>query len=519
MKLRQLFWILIASFTLCLGARDVTILYTNDLHAHLVPYKLPYVDKNRAIGGFANIATYVKQQKRLNPATFYFDAGDYFTGPYLSSLTKGRAVIDVMNTMGFDAVSIGNHEFDHGWDNTLVQVSRAKFPVLLGNAFYQDSQVPFWNIPYTILEKGGVKIGVIGLHGRFAFYDTVSAERRIGIDVRDEIPYLQKYLDEIRSKVDITVLLIHEGTPARQSSLGNQDVERALDQDIQTAKQVRGLDVLITGHAHVGTPKPIVVGKTLVMSTDSGGINVGKLVLNVDDKTRKLKVSHFELKTIFADEWTPDPQSQEVILAWQAKLDAEAKRKIGRTSVPLTRAYGESSPLGNLAADAILATMPEAQLGITNSGGIRADIQQGEVTLGDVLSAFPFTNEIVAMEVTGRQIKALMEHAAGVTNGVLQVSHGFEMRYDSSLPLGQRVKSITLNGQPIRDEASYRIVTSSFLADGGDGFSTFVQGRNRKVMAGYYLSDAIAGYIQKNKGQDRLGEPRVLDLKKSISGH
>jgi 2',3'-cyclic-nucleotide 2'-phosphodiesterase (5'-nucleotidase family) len=107
---------------------------------------------------------------------------------------------------------------------------------------------------------------------------------RQGIEARDEVKYLQRYLDELSGKVDITVALIHEGFPARQSSIGNTDVKRALDKDIQTAKQVKGLDILITGHAHVGTPEPLKVDNTLVLSTDSGGIDIGKLVLDVDLK-------------------------------------------------------------------------------------------------------------------------------------------------------------------------------------------------------------------------------------------
>lgn len=157
-------------------AKDVTIIYTNDLHAHVEPYKVPWIaDGKRDIGGWANITTLVKQEKAKNKATWFFDAGDYFTGPYISSLTKGKAIIDIMNTMPFDAVTIGNHEFDHGWDNTLLQLSQAKFPIVQGNIFYQNSSKSFWDKPYTIIEKDGVKIGVIGLHGVFAFNDTVSA--------------------------------------------------------------------------------------------------------------------------------------------------------------------------------------------------------------------------------------------------------------------------------------------------------------------------------------------------------
>lgn len=154
---------LLTIFSTSVMAQDVTIIYTNDLHAHVDSYKVPYVaDGKRDIGGFANISTLVKQEKAKNKATFYFDAGDYFTGPYISSLTKGEAIIDIMNTMPFDAVSIGNHEFDHGWDNALRQLSKANFPVLLGNVYHKESEKPFWNKPYTILEKMASGLVLLG---------------------------------------------------------------------------------------------------------------------------------------------------------------------------------------------------------------------------------------------------------------------------------------------------------------------------------------------------------------------
>lgn len=356
-------------------AKDVTILYTNDLHAHVEPYKVPWIaDGKRDIGGWANITTLVKEEKSKSKATWFFDAGDYFTGPYISSLTKGKAIIDIMNTMSFDVVTIGNHEFDHGWDNTLLQLSQAKFPVVQGNIFYENSSKLFWDKPYTIVEKDGVKIGVIGLHGVFAFNDTVSAATRVGIEARDEIKWLQRYLDELKGKVDLTVLLVHEGTPARQSSMGGTDVRRALDKDIQTASQVKGLDILITGHAHVGTPEPIKVGNTLILSTDSGGIDVGKLVLDYT-KPHQFTMKNFELKTIYADEWKPDPQTKQVIDGWNKKLDKVVQQTVAQSPVELTRAYGESAPLGNLAADALLvAAGKNTQLALTNSGGIRNEM-------------------------------------------------------------------------------------------------------------------------------------------------
>lgn len=125
MKLKAMSAALLLTLPFWACAKDVTIIYTNDLHAHVEPYKVPWIaDGKRDIGGWANITTMVKQEKAKNNATWFFDAGDYFTGPYISSLTKGKAIIDIMNTMSYDAVTIGNHEFDHGWDNTLLQLSQ-----------------------------------------------------------------------------------------------------------------------------------------------------------------------------------------------------------------------------------------------------------------------------------------------------------------------------------------------------------------------------------------------------------
>nr|MDN1245400.1 bifunctional metallophosphatase/5'-nucleotidase [Escherichia coli] len=498
-------------------AKDVTIIYTNDLHAHVEPYNVPWIaDGKRDIDGWANITTLVKQEKAKNKATWFFDAGDYFTGPYISSLTKGKAIIDIMNTMPFDAVTIGNHEFDHGWDNTLLQLSQAKFPIVQGNVFYQNSSKSFWDKPYTIIEKDGVKIGVIGLHGVFAFNDTVSAATRVGIEARDEIKWLQRYIDELKGKVDLTVALIHEGVPARQSSMGGTDVRRALDKDIQTASQVKGLDILITGHAHVGTPEPIKVGNTLILSTDSGGIDVGKLVLDYKEKPHDFTVKNFELKTIYADEWKPDPQTKQVIDGWNKKLDEVVQQTVAKSPVELKRAYGESASLGNLAADALLvAAGKNTQLALTNSGGIRNEIPAGAITMGGVISTFPFPNELVTMDLTGKQLRSLMEHGASLSNGVLQVSKGLEMKYDSSKPVGQRVITLTLNGKPIEDATIYHIATQSFLADGGDGFTAFTEGKARNTTGGYYVYHAVVDYFKAGNTitDEQINGMRVKDIK------
>jgi 5'-nucleotidase/UDP-sugar diphosphatase len=213
--------------------KKLTILYTNDIHSHFEPFKVGWISNTRLVGGFANIATIVKSEKIADPNTLYFDAGDFFTGPNFCSLTKGEAVIDVLNNLSIDAACIGNHELDYGWQNMLKQFKNAKFPILNGNIFISKTDNLVWNHPYMIIEKNSVKIGVIGLHGKFAFYDTTADIMIQGIEARDEEKYLRKYIDELKGKVDLIVLLVHEGIPGRQSSKGSTDISRNLQKDVE----------------------------------------------------------------------------------------------------------------------------------------------------------------------------------------------------------------------------------------------------------------------------------------------
>lgn len=512
MKIKALTAGILLALPLLASAKDVTIYYTNDLHAHVSPGKVPAVDKERAVGGFANIATIVNDAKKKSKDVFFFDAGDYFTGPYISTLTKGEAIIDIMNTMPFDAVSVGNHEFDHGVDNMVKQLSKANFPILLGNVFYTNSDKPVWDKPWTIVEKDGMKIGVIGVHQKFAFYDTVAAKAYAGSEARDEGPYIQKGLDALKGNVDIIVLLIHEGTPARQSSYGNKDVARMLQADIDTAKKFKGIDVLITGHAHVGTPEPIKVNNTLVVSTDAYGTDIGKLVLDFNPQTKKIDGYNGKLITVFADEYKPDPKVQAKIDEWNTKLKSITDQVIGSATAPFTRAYGESSPVGNVVLDAMMAKAPDAVAGFQNSGGMRADFPQGNLKYGDVITTFPFNNELVEMDLTGKDLTSLMIHATNLSNGVLQVSKGVHVEYDSKKPLGERVIKFTINNQPIDPTKTYRIVTHSFCATGGDGFEAFLNGKNVKTISGTTSAESIIDYVKTHSPLTPDLDMRVIDV-------
>ena len=475
--------------------KKLTVLYSNDLHSHFEPQIVPWADKTRPIGGFANVATLVKREKAANPNTVYFDAGDFFAGPYVSSLTKGEAVIDAMNYLGLDAACVGNHEFDYGWENALQQFPKAKFPLLNGNIFLKGTNKLHWNNPYIIKEVNGIRLGIIGLHGKFAFYDTTSDEMIRGVEARDEEVYLRKYIKELKKKTDLIILLIHQGIPGTQSSGGEQDVARNHQRDIELAKNVPGVDLMITGHPHSGTREPLVSNGTIIVSTDAYTIELGKLEITYDKKKDKITNYKNHFNYLYDDEVPDDAEMVTIINKWKEKLKTITEERVTNTSEPFTRSYGEESVMGDMVADAMLFNQPDYDFAVTNSGGLRQDIDAGVVTVGELISAFPFPNTIVKLEMKGSDMRKIFEHGAGLTNGILQVSKGVTMVYDESKPIDSRVVECNIKGVPLDDNKTYKVLTSNFLADGGDGFLIFKKTLSYKN-TGVDMLQAIVKYLK-----------------------
>ena len=178
------------------------------------------------------------------------------------------------------------------------------------------------------------------------------------------------------------------------------------------------------------------------------------------------------------------------------KLNAITEEKTTKTTAGLTRSYGEESTMGDMVADAMLAAYPEYDFAVTNSGGLRQDIDAGDVTVGELISAFPFPNTIVQLEMKGNDLRQRsFEHGAGLTNGILQVSKGVEMSYDETKPIGKRVVKLNIKGAPLDDDKTYKVLTSNFLADGGDGFlmfkqTSFIQKHRHQIL------DAMIKYLK-----------------------
>ncbi len=457
--------------------REVTLLFTNDFESAFDPIPAYWRDDVKYLGGAAEMATLIESIREREKLVFLFDAGDIFTG-ILSKLTEGAVPMEMMITMGYDAMAIGNHEFEYGWESFAEQKSRLPFPVLGANLFYTGTDFPYAQ-PYAIVEREGFRIGVIGIIGLDA-RTAIIPSHVAGMDFREPIPIVQKLVDMLRSEVDLVVVLAHQGktAPMQTDDEAHADIQRGIEADYKMAGAVDGIDVLFCGHADSGTEKPVVHPKTgtLIMQTYGQGTRLGYLKLVMDGETKSISSYYGSLLPVVSKDLEPHPLIVQKLKKYRSQFP-ELQKTVFHARERLSRVYNQESDLGNLYAD-ILREEGGAQIAFINSGALRKDLPQGDVPLADLMDSFPFQDEVVILEMTGAQVKAALEQSLTLERGMLQVS-GLRVEYDINRPIGERVLAIEVgNEAAILDlKASYRVATIEILAQGGDLYNAFPQSR------------------------------------------
>lgn len=451
--------------------KTVTLLFTNDVESAYEPVDAYWRDDLDSIGGLPQLATLIDQQRRSEPNTFLFDAGDIFTGT-LARLTQGELSFELMLTMGYDAMAIGNHEFEYGWKILSEQMARAPFPVLGANLLYRDTDIGFAQ-PWTIIERNGVRIGVIGILGQDAATALIPSNIA-GLEVLDPVATVQRYVAKLRDQVDLIVVLTHQGATAPMQTDDEADptVQRGNAENYALAGAVPGIDVILAGHTDAGTREPIVHSETntLIMQTYGQGQHLGWLQITLDARTGERIAFDGKLIEVDSDNLEPHPLVSEKLSAYQARFPeifdvlTVSEQTIGR------RYYGESD-LGNLFAD-ILRDHTASEVALMPSGALRADLPAGEVRRVDVLDAFPFEDRMAVMTMPGGVLATIIEQGLSLERGMLQLS-GMSVTYDFSQPIGQRLVSATIHGEPLEPGRSYRVSTLEILAKGGDAYHQF----------------------------------------------
>ncbi|MEK3993969.1 5'-nucleotidase C-terminal domain-containing protein [Psychrobacillus sp. FSL K6-2365] len=488
---------------------NLSIMHTNDTHAQL--------------DNVAKRVTAVKEYRKANPNALLVDAGDVFSGTLYFNEFKGQADVEFMNMMKYDLMTFGNHEFDLGSSaeghKALAEfVKKANFPFVGANTdFSQDEHlkglfnVKIQNNPknsqiYSGIIKvvNGQKIGLFGL--TTAETKDISSPGKVSFT--DYVKAAQQMVNEFEKQgVNKVIAVTHLG----------YDDNPAYDNDLQLAAKVAGIDVIVGGHSHTKLDKPVVVDKDLVGKAKDPTVIVQAYqyseflgTLNVEfDKSGKV-IKHAG-QLISVNDQAEDGKAKELLEKYSSKISALKNELTGAIAVnaldnPRSSTGGLSvrsneTALGNLIADGMLKKAREYNkdviMAFQNGGGIRAAINQGPITVGEVITVLPFGNTLATMKLTGAEIKATFEVSLKEfpkeNGGFLHVS-GAKVQFDSSKPVGQRVVSVVYknaenNYVDIKDNELYTIATNAFTAKGGDGYNVSAKAYGEGRMTDLGLSD------------------------------
>jgi 2',3'-cyclic-nucleotide 2'-phosphodiesterase (5'-nucleotidase family) len=478
----------------------ITLLFTNDVESAYDPIPAFWRDDLESIGGIAEMATLIRELRRTEPNVFLFDSGDIFTGA-LAKLTEGELAFEIMISMGYDAMAIGNHEFEYGAEIFAWEKNRAPFPVLGANLSYRGTRHPFAQ-PHAVLERDGVRIGVIGIMGQDAA-TAIIPSFIASLDVTEPAEAVRRSVIELRDEVDLIVLLTHQGKTAPMQTDAEIDprLQRDIDADYRLAGAVEGIDVLFAGHADAGTPEPIVHEKTgtLIMQTYGQATYLGYLRVTLDGESGRIVSHEGKLISVDSDRLAPDRVIQAKLDKYRS-LHPELRQRVGRTEARMNRRYIEESDVGNLFAD-IFVDASKADVGFVHGGSLRKDLPAGDVLLVDILDTYPFVDEIVVMKMTGDQIRRVLEQSLTLERGLLQVS-GIEVVYDLTKPEGRRLVSMHHRGSPIEPTDALEVAVSGFLAEGGDLYDAFPEAA--RLRSAGKVSDVVVDYF---RGRDVVKAP------------
>lgn len=456
--------------------RLVTLLYTNDIESVYEPVEAFWNPDIELIGGIPYLATLIDRVREEEELSFLFDAGDIYTGA-LSQASEGRLAWDLYSLMGYDAVNLGNHEFEYGWESLNRVRQRARFPVLSANIFYEGTDFDFCQA-YTILQKDGFRIGVVGAMGVDAFTNAINPAHRRGVEVRTVAPIVQRYVDRLRDEVDLIVVLTHQNrtAPMQTDKEADPEVQRGFDEDYALAGELRGVDVIFGGHSDHGLWEPVRHPDTgtLIGLTFGQGKYLGLMRLMVDTENRSVKLAEGRLIPVESARLEPDFEILERIATARAGAP-QLSEIVGRVDELAFRRYYRESNLGNLLAD-ILQEVSGADIAVMNSGSLRADFNPGDVTAEDVLNVYPFIGKFHVVEIDGDAVRELLEYGYALHYGFLQMA-GVEATYDSRRPTGGRLLEARVHGEPLDPAKRYTVASSAFLANGGDGYWMLPAGR------------------------------------------
>lgn len=456
----------------------ITILHTSDLHGHVEPWRGWEGElAGEMIGGSAWIASIIKRVRtEVGKNILLLDAGDAFADTMLANETRGQVVLDVMNHLGYDAMTIGNHEPDFGSERLGELRDDARFPFLAAN-LVQKTSGDLFSKPYVIRELNGKRVGILGL--AYANTPLTTAKKNVEkLEFLDVIETARRFVPELRAKSDVVLALTHFG----------------FGSDQKLAENVPDIDLVFGGHSHNRVTEPLRVGKTLIVQAGAHGSDVARL--DFEFRNGRVAVNRYALIPVDHDRLQPDAEIQRIVERHAAPLGERMNERIGEAVTPLVRAQtingprpekrDRQSPADSLFAD-ILRDETAADVALLPGVGYGVAIPEGAITVAALRNLLPHESKVVMLKLTGKQLRDTLEQSVENTltkdprrkvGGMIQVS-GLRFEYDAGLPFGHRMRSIRIGDRELSPERIYAVATNQMLASGGHNYSTLAAARDR----------------------------------------
>ena len=515
----------------------LSIMHVNDTHARAD--MLP------------KLATAVKEQRAENPDSLLLHGGDAFSGTLYFNEFKGQADLALLNKIGFDAMVLGNHEFDLGSSEeghqALVDfITAAKFPIVDANIdFSADDKFTglFTDLISSEPENGKIYSGIVKeINGEKVGIFGLTTEETKDIASPNKVTF-ENYIEEANKAVKA-----FEGMGVNKiialTHIGYNDNPN-VDNDILLAKNVEGIDVIVGGHDHTKLDEPIVVNTntvgeakdtTLIVQANEYVKYLGTLDVTFD---KNGVVTEYNGELIDLGKVAEDAELVELLAPYKAQVDEVNNKEIGvsidedlvnprASETSLVSVRSSETVLGNLITDGMLAkaqkyTNKKVVMALQNGGGIRAAIPAGNITVGQVITVLPFGNTLALMDATGAELKAAFEvslkNVPNENGGFLHIA-GAKLQYDSSKEVGSRVVSIeylddtTGKYVPLEDDKTYTVATNAYTAKGGDGYDMFGKAYEEGRVTDLGLSDweNLMEHLQSLKEIKTTTEGRITDI-------
>ncbi|MCK7615149.1 bifunctional metallophosphatase/5'-nucleotidase [Roseibium sediminicola] len=503
---------------------SLTILHTNDFHSRIEPInkydstcKAEDNAEGKCFGGTARLDTVIKDRRAASNNSILVDGGDQFQGTLFYTYYKGKAAAEFMNKLGYDGMTVGNHEFDDGPEVLRGFMDAVEFPVLMSNAdVSKEPQLADVLKPSVVIERGGEKIGLIGLTPE----DTDElASPGPNVSFSDPVAAVTREAEKLAAEgVNKIIVLSHSGY--------------AVDKEV--AAKAPGIDVIVGGHSN-----------TYLSNTSDKAAGPYPTMIDGPDGTPTAVVQAYaygkflgELNVTFDDNGViTEAVGEPIIVDGQIAENAELVSRIKELAEPLDEIRQEvvaqtTGPIGGerdvcragvcemgvLVADAMLERVKGqgVQIAIQNGGGLRASIDAGEVTKGEVLTVLPFQNTLSTFELKGADVLAALE------NGVSQIEEGagrfpqvagLKYTFDKSKPAGERVSDVMVQDGdgfvPLDPEKTYGVVSNNYMRGGGDGYDIFETAGMNAYDFGPDLADVVSEYLSAKDGYTPYTDDRI----------